>query len=150
VLAPELAEDDEMRRYVELMAGKKDKGISFAALDFLGDRVGDPARPYLIEVASRGKRFDARRRARAIAERKGFGGEIDQLESYTLDLQQGPSCAERKAAIAPLRALKDRRAIPALKKARGRDGGFLGLQEINGCLDKEAKEAIEFLEGLPW
>jgi serine/threonine-protein kinase len=88
-----------------------------------------------------------RMRARELARVAGVS--VDLLASYTADLERGPSCHERREAVQHLRALRDKRAVPVLKKAIGRHGGFLGLESINTCLDKDALEAIEFLNALP-
>jgi hypothetical protein len=77
-------------------------------------------------------------------------GNEDELYQAAIDeLQNGESCRERAGAIPTLRMLGDKRAIPALKRARDRKGGILGLEHINGCLSKDAKEAIDTLEKLP-
>jgi eukaryotic-like serine/threonine-protein kinase len=98
----------------------------------------------LASQASRGKTTAQRARARDVAAELGLP--VDLLTSYTLDLTQGSSCRDRRDAVLALRKLGDPRAIPALRKARGRSGGFLGLQAVNGCLRAEAEEAIAFLE----
>jgi hypothetical protein len=146
-LEPTLVDDRRLRENAEKLLGKKDKRIAVAAMDLIG-RVGVLGHPTILEQASHGKVKEVRRRARELAEEKGIDGDVDWVSSWSLDLEQGQSCKERREAIPKLRALRDERAIPALKKARGRSGGFLGLESINGCLDKDAKEAIEFLEAL--
>jgi serine/threonine-protein kinase len=142
-----LADDPTLRAHAEEYLGRKDRTISMAALDLLG-RLGEHGHAALVEQASRGKVKELRRRARDLAEREGITKQVDLVSSYSLDLQQGKTCAERREAVPRLRALRDKRAIPALKKARGRSGGFLGLEDINTCLEKDAKEATEFLEAL--
>src|SRR5262249_10863819 len=88
-----------------------------------------------------------RARARDLARDAGLT--VDLLASYAVDLDRGSSCHERRDAVHNLRALRDKRAAPLLKKPVGRRAGFLGLQEINGWRDKDATEAIEFLNALP-
>jgi hypothetical protein len=70
----------------------------------------------------------------AIAERDGFAHEIDRVESWSLDLKQATTCEDRSAMIQKLRT-SDRRAIPALRRAR----------QIT-CVAREAAEAIAHLE----
>ncbi len=94
-------------------------------------------------LASRARDQELRVRARVAADSWGFGDRVDRVESFSLDLAQGASCAARREAVPKLRALKDKRAISALARARSAEGG------INRCLDRDAKEAIEFLEALP-
>jgi hypothetical protein len=94
-------------------------------------------------LASRARDRELRVRARVAADAWGFGDRVDRVESFSLDLAQGATCAARREAVPKLRALKDKRAITALTRARGVEGG------INRCLDRDAREAIEFLEALP-
>ena len=63
-----------------------------------------------------------------------------------------PRAEDRRGAVADLRALGDKRAIPALKKARYRmRGGVLGFgnSNTNSCLKNEAEEAVSYLERRP-
>jgi len=88
--------------------------------------------------------------AAALADALGLGDRIDRVKAYGLDLEQGASCKERRKAVGQLRALGDKRAIPALEKSRKRvrKGGILGLERknTNYCLQKDAGEAIEYLK----
>jgi serine/threonine protein kinase len=73
-----------------------------------------------------------------------------RLKAALHDLEQGKTCAERKAAIPAIVELGDARAIPELKKARHRySGGVFGIggSDSNGCLTKEAEAAIKALGG---
>jgi tRNA A-37 threonylcarbamoyl transferase component Bud32 len=94
-------------------------------------------------LGSRARDMTLRARARAAAERWGFGDDIDRVESFSLDLAQAPTCATRRELVPKLRALKDKRAVAALRRALAVEGG------INKCLERDAREAIEFLEALP-
>jgi hypothetical protein len=87
----------------------------------------------------------------AVADEVGLGDPIDRLSSYTLDLKQGNSCADRRDAVAKLRALGDKRAIPALRQARSRTrtAGLLKRKtNANACLRTDAEEAVQYLESL--
>ena len=77
-------------------------------------------------------------------------GSSGPLDSYILDLKQGDTCAERKVAVAKLRALGDKRAIPALQEAqnRPRTAGLLRRKNANACLRADAEEAVQYLESL--
>lgn len=71
------------------------------------------------------------------------------LKANLHDLANGSTCAQRLAAVDALRRLGDKRAVPALKKARMRmRGGFLGIggQNINQCLRAAADAAIRELD----
>jgi hypothetical protein len=73
-----------------------------------------------------------------------------KLKAALLDLKEGKTCADRKAAIEKLVELGDPAAIPDLKKARYRMyGGVLGIGEsnANSCLTKDADAAIKQLGG---
>ncbi|HET9989449.1 MAG TPA: hypothetical protein VFQ65_13050, partial [Kofleriaceae bacterium] len=72
------------------------------------------------------------------------------FKAALLDLQEGKTCTDRKAAIPKLVALGDPRAIEPLKRARYRmRGGVLGIGDnnTNTCLKSDADEAIKALGG---
>jgi hypothetical protein len=72
------------------------------------------------------------------------------LKAALHDLENGKTCADRKAAIPTLVQLGDPAAIPALKKARHRmRGGVLGIGDsnTNACLKSDAETAIQALGG---
>lgn len=73
-----------------------------------------------------------------------------RLEAYIHDLREGDTCEERREAVADLRALGDKRAIPALRGARrARPAGLLKRRpNSNDCLRADAAEAIRYLESL--
>jgi serine/threonine protein kinase len=71
-----------------------------------------------------------------------------KLKALIHDLQNGKTCAARKAAIAPLVELGDPRAIEPLRAARYRmQGGVAGVgaDNVNACLTREAEAAIKAL-----
>jgi serine/threonine-protein kinase len=72
------------------------------------------------------------------------------LKAALHDLENGKTCADRKAAIPTLVQVGDPEAIPALKKARYRmRGGVLGIGDsnTNACLKADAEAAIQALGG---
>jgi serine/threonine protein kinase len=74
-----------------------------------------------------------------------------RLKALIHDLQNGKTCAERRAAIAPLVELGDRRAIEPLRAARHRmQGGIAGVgaDNTNACLVRDAEAAIKALGAL--
>ncbi len=154
-LDPELANNKRMRANVERMLDKKaPPDVVDAALEFLGTLVstaGDQtAADQLIDFASSSKVPRRRHKAVKVAEEVGLSDRIDRLDSYTLDLQQGETCPDRKEAVANLRALGSKKAIPALRKARNRPRGGLGRKRVNtnACLRGSANEAIRYLQRL--
>ncbi|MGN6104653.1 MAG: protein kinase domain-containing protein [Kofleriaceae bacterium] len=112
----------------------RDAVSAVVALELLSTRVAPPQRDAIAAQASSGKLADVRHRAVAIAERDGFADRIDRIESWSLDLVQLSGCEDRKLAIARLRTT-DRRAIPALRRARSLK-----------CIEREATDAIGHLE----
>jgi hypothetical protein len=154
-LKPDLAQDRLMRTNIELLLHKKAPGVVDAALEFLGmlvAKTGDrAAEDQLVDLASFSKVSRTRHKAMAVAEEVGLGDRIDRLSSYLLDLDQGATCAKRKDAVAKLRALGNKKAIPALRKARRRvrsEGLLKKKVNTNACLRVDAAEAIRYLQSL--
>ena len=67
------------------------------------------------------------------------GGGSSDLDHYSEQLKNGESCKERKAAVAKLRKLGDKRAIPLLETAKER-------RDNARCLRREAQRAIDHLQ----
>src|SRR6266545_2213846 len=135
----------------ESLLRARDGSVALAAVELVGDMEGDWARDKLAELAGTDRRNAVRQRARALAEKRGAGGRIDRLSSYSLDLLHGRTCEERARAVPLLRGLGDKRAIPALERARTRKtGGILGIgaRSVNGCMRAELDEAIARLRQL--
>lgn len=154
-LDPKLAENKRMRDNVEQMIGRRAApDVADAALEFLGLLYSvtdeEAIAKQLVDIASWSKIPRRRHTALRIANEVGLGDRVDLLASYTLDLQQADTCANRKAAIPKLRALGDKNAIPALRKARYRPRGGLGKKRVNtnACLRASANEAIKYLQSL--
>ena len=155
VLEPKLAKDELMRTNLELMLDKKAPGVVDAAIDLMGTlvrEVGDgDAEDRLVSMASSDQVVRRRQRAVAVADEVGSGDRIDRLGSYLLDLEQGETCPARKDAVAKLRALGDKKAIPALGSAQKRirtEGLLKKKVNANACLRTDAAEAILYLQSL--
>jgi hypothetical protein len=155
LLEPKLADDELMRTNLDLMLDKKAPGVVDDALDFMGVLVrevddGD-AEDRLVSLASSDETLRRRQHAVAVADEVGVGDRIDRLGSYLLDLEQGATCFDRKDAVAQLRALGDKKAIPALEgvQKRIRTEGLLKRKvNTNACLRTDAAEAILYLQSL--
>jgi serine/threonine protein kinase len=155
LLEPRLANDELMRTNLDLMLDKKAPGVVDDALDFMGMLVrevddGDAA-DRLVSMASSDEVLRRRQHAVTVADEVGLGDRIDRLGSYLLDLEQGETCFDRKDAVAKLRALGDKKAIPALEGAqkRIRTEGLLKKKiNANACLRTDAAEAILYLQSL--
>ncbi len=131
---PELAADKQLRTNTLAVLEGKDSLASVLALDLLA-ALAPPERDAIVAYASKGKLVDARHRAAMIAERDGAAGDVDRVQSWILDLQQSGSCEDRKATIELLAATSDRRAVAALKRARGVK-----------CLEADANRALSQLQ----
>jgi serine/threonine protein kinase len=155
VLEPKLAKDELMRTNIELMLDKKAPGVVNATLDFMGTLVREvqdsDAEEQLVSLASSDEFLFRRQHAVTVAEDVGLGDQIDRLGSYLLDLAQGETCFDRKDAVAKLRALGDKKAIPALDSAQKRirtEGLLKKKVNANACLRTDAAEAILYLQSL--
>lgn len=154
-LEPKLAADELMRTNLALMLDKKAPGVVDATLDFMGMLVHEvhdgEAEDQLVSLASRDEVLRRRQRAMAVAEDVGLGDRVDRLRSYLLDLEQGETCPDRKDAVAKLRALGDKKAIPKLQAAQKRirtDGLIKRKVNTNACLRTDAVEAVRYLQSL--
>jgi serine/threonine protein kinase len=75
---------------------------------------------------------------------------IDWITVYSHDLEDESQCETRKEVVGQLRALRDKRAVPALERAlqyRGETAAWKG-KLINACLADDARAAIAYLRGL--
>ncbi len=156
ILDSKVARDRHMRVNVERMLKDDSVRVVDSAIDFLGmlvSRVGDGAAAnQLIDLASSSKVPRRRHRALRVAEDVGLGTQVDRLGSYLLDLRQGSTCLDRKEAVAKLRNLRDKRAIPHLREARKRirtgQGASRRQVNTNACLRGDATEAIRYLQSI--
>ncbi len=138
-----LGDDPKMQANLRLMID--DDGPRFAhAARLLIEHAADPAAKRALLAIAASKDRKERRDAFRILERLGFDGEIDRVKAFSWDLQQGETCAERKAAVAKLRALGNPRAVPALQQTLARK-----LRRANRCMLQHAQDAIRYLESLP-
>jgi serine/threonine protein kinase len=155
-LDSELATNRRMRGNVELMLARKAPRVVDDALDFLGMLVAKTsdwaAADQLIDLASSSKSEHKRHKALRVADQVGLGDQVDRLGSHLIDLRRGGTCLARKDAVASLRALGDKKAVPALRKAKQRvrtEGGLVKKRvNTNACLRADATEAIRHLQSL--
>ena len=155
-LEPKLAKDKLMRTNVALILDKNAPGIVDDAIELLGvlASVGNDATAadQLIDLASSSKDARRRHKAMAVADEVGLGDQVDRFSSYLLDLEHGEDCAARRGAVAKLRTLGNKKAIPALRSARKRirtEGGIIKRRvNTNACLRTDAAEAIRYLKSL--
>jgi tetratricopeptide (TPR) repeat protein len=139
-----------LRANVSSMLDRRAEGP--AALTLLVDTIGKPALPEVVACAKLCKDDHVRRRAAEAAVQLG-GPALLAAEGKPLDdddtvdkLRNGKTCRERKTAALKLIAADDKSYLDSLRAARERRGGFLGLQEINGCMRRELDAAIRKLE----
>ena len=92
--------------------------------------------------------MDFRQAARQACPKLGCDDDVDLVRSYALDLQQGKTCDERRAAVRSLAATGDKRAVEPLKKALRAAGGLQGLfGGGNTCIKKDLHSALKELDG---
>ena len=147
-----LRDDAILRSNVRAMLERRNEGMG--AVTLLADDVGMPALADLVACAKGCKDERVRRRAAEAAIKLGGPQLLAEEGKPTVEvsdaleekLRTGRSCKERKAAALELIATGDKRYVPALKQARDRSGGFLGLQSVNACMTRELNEAIRRLE----
>jgi len=84
-------------------------------------------------------------RAATLLNELGQAGRIDQRGMALTELAEAPACEERLAAVRKLRALRDPRALPALRESVRRTWF---RKDANACLREEATQAITELEQL--
>jgi tRNA A-37 threonylcarbamoyl transferase component Bud32 len=122
------------------------------ALALLIDEVGAPALPDIVACAKSCKGEPVRKKAAEAAVRLGGPSLVAEQKSSdenqdALDrLDTGRTCKERRAGALVLIYANDAKYLDALKAARERRGGFLGVQHINGCMRRELDSAIRRLE----
>jgi tetratricopeptide (TPR) repeat protein len=137
---------------VNIRSELDDKKVGFIALEMLVKQVGKPAADVLAGVATDDRRPDFRRYAREGCAMLDCGKKVDLVASYVLDLQQGRTCEEKRAAVQKLGASGDKRAIDPLKKARPERrsllGGILGSSS-NACIAKDIDAALTALGAPP-
>ncbi len=139
-----------LRANLRAMAADKDLTVVSAAFDlWVGRTKDDRAKPALLKAAVSDNR--ARRHGvRPLLDKHRLIDQVDLLVSYSFDLEQEPSCDERREAVAKLRALNDPRAVPALERAVAKKikSGSMRGKAYSPCLLDDAKAAIGYLRGL--
>ena len=149
-LDAELGKDSRVRASLQAIADDTDPAAAAAALDVMVTMLDLGAARAQVAREASGPEPGRRKVMAALADKLGLGHEVDWLASYTLDLEQGEICAQRKPAVAKLRALGDPRAIPALETSlerKGKVGKWKG-KNVNECLLDDAKAALTYLRGL--
>ncbi len=148
-LDPRKLADAHLRSALRTISLDTDVNAGIQALSLRVKLDDAEARRTLIELAG-GSDIARRKPAAQAAEKLGLSSEVDWLASYLYDLEQRDLCAQRKEAVVKLRALGDKRAIPALEQAqfrKGRVGKWKG-KNVNECLVDDAKAAITYLQGV--
>lgn len=148
---PALADNPKLLPNLLLMRNDRSIDVVIGAATLMFDKLqGEEAQALLIELASRAERTLLRHRAVEEAEARGVSDRIGWADSLMMDLEDGKTCLERRKLVARLRALGDKRTIPALEKALGPPGRRGRKQRRkNACLRQDAEEAIQYLKSLP-
>jgi serine/threonine-protein kinase len=142
--------DAVLRANVRAMLDRKNEGPG--AVTLLADDVGKPALADLVACAKTCRDDRVRKKAAEAAIQIGGAQLIaaegkpvddDDAEQQVLErLRSGRTCRERKAAALELIGSGDKRYLDSLRAARERRGGFLGLEQINGCMRRDVDAAI--------
>lgn len=148
-LDPSVIDDPRVRANLGLMIDDDGPILVDAARLLAVAGKDEAARRRLVALAASDDRL-VRKKAFAVAEELGLGGEIDRATAFILDLEQEPTCKARRDAVTRLRALGDRRAIAPLRKALDRPGVMKkGRRKLrvneNACLRQPAEDAIRLL-----
>jgi serine/threonine-protein kinase len=146
-LEPRNGDDPKLRADLRAFSEDKTDTVSAMAAYELSITTlhDDGARDRLIAAAS-GPDLALRGAAEKEAQKLKLDAQVDWLTAYTLDLDQGEQCLDRKEAVAHLHALGDARAIPALEKASGRKTKH--GPKSNACLQAEAQQTMIYLRSL--
>jgi class 3 adenylate cyclase len=134
---------------------KHDSGLAANLVGTLG-RAGDlptdlirqnPSAEFVFELGRRTGQPGRKgaQRAAALLNELGQGGRVDQRGLALTELAEGPACEDRLAAVKKLRALRDPRALPALRDSVKR---VWFREDKNACLRDEARQTITELEKL--
>ena len=149
-LDPSVISDERVRANLALMIDDDGPVLVDAALLLAREGQDEAARRRIAELAAHKDRA-VRKKAFALAEELGLGGDIDRVASFLLDLEQEATCKARRDAVTRLRALGDPRAVAPLRAALDRPGFVKkGRRKRrineNACLRQHAEDAIRALE----
>jgi serine/threonine-protein kinase len=148
--AAALAIDDELRDDARVLEDVRQllsvRGMRMEALKFMASKIGEPALPDLVEVASEGRKRALRHYAVELVTWLGAEDQIDWISSLSLDLAQLEKCEQRAEVVEKLRQLGDPRAIPVLRKARNARVGWIRRRYRNYCCREEIGKAIKELK----
>jgi serine/threonine protein kinase len=149
-LDPAFAADAALLGNVRAMLDRRGE-VSADAVNLLAGDVGKPALGDLAGCVKSCKDEHTRRLAAAAVTKLGGAALLpDEVRSDAADpraatlekLRSGKGCRERRGAALELIASGDKRYLDSLRAARTRRGGFLGIEEINGCMRRDLDGAI--------
>jgi serine/threonine-protein kinase len=143
---PSLLDRPRFKSALRTMSGTKDPGVVASAFD-LWIRSGDPDAKKFVALAAISENKVRRQSVVQVIEAHKLVDTVDWWIAYAYDLEQGQTCEEKKAAISKLRALGDKRAIPALDRAIPRKRSKTA--RANQCIAEDLQQAIAYLRGLP-
>jgi serine/threonine-protein kinase len=95
----------------------------------------------MVKLAGEGETVAERQRAFDRLVALGYGDRVPWVSMLARDLEQLPTCEERREVVAKLRKINDPAVMPHLKQAAARPD--------NECLAGDARAAIARLEGAP-
>jgi hypothetical protein len=106
------------------------------------------AAPLLADLAESAPTHRMRSHAFQGLERLGETKRLNVISYLGNELERtgNQSCKTRKWYVDRLIALDDARAVPVLKRELVRKGGLFNLENINGCMQENLRQAIAHLE----
>jgi hypothetical protein len=115
-----------------------------AALAFLSENLGKTALPTLIQLAGHHKNRKVRHKALAIVEKQGGADHVDMETSLEMDLNQTPSCKERREIVSKLAALNTKAARGVLVRARDAEikESFFRTRYKHACIRNNIIKAL--------
>jgi len=149
-LDAKIADDPDLRANLRAITDDRDATAAMQAFDLLIGEIRDfSAADRLVRAASEPKDPARRAAAAKLVSRLGLDARVDWLTAYSLDLDEGELCQDRKEAVAKLRALGDPKAITVLEKALRKVKVPKKSKASNWCLSDDATAALNYLKSLP-
>jgi len=148
-LEPELRKDRRLKEDIFALLKSKFRANRNGALRFLEESLKEESKDILIRSFKELDNYQVLREALLIAEKLGYGKDVDKNRFYELMLRDSPHCNERRAAVKQLMMSGDVDALPALRKALTRKPWYYNKRRrSNDCIKEDLENAIKQLEGL--
>ncbi|MCW5808911.1 MAG: hypothetical protein KIT31_41550, partial [Deltaproteobacteria bacterium] len=147
-LRREVEADPKLRGTLRTMAANQDPSVAAAAFD-LWVRTNDASAKKALANAAVSDSMERRHAMLPVLEKHKLMNTVELWLVYARDLEDEPSCEERKKIVGKLRVLGDPRAVSALERAIERRAKGVPKGRYNWCLLDEATAAIGYLNTQP-